>query len=162
MFPFSKTKEGFSSVRQDSEDDTERDGMLDQREYVDERNTSNSRRFWSSNVPWIFTTLALSLYIIASSTYHNKKTTGLWSETDVGPARPFIEEYRKTFTAGLDYNNANRTLQHTPAPGPHYIGTPSPEMDAAWKDLAGIQEIYLTREEAIAAGVEDTYDQKTV
>jgi len=155
MFPFSKTKAGFSSLGRDSEGDAERDRMLDS-EYVEEKNRPRSRRFWSSNVPWMLTTLALSAYIIASAIY-DRKINGLWSPTDLKPARPFIEESMKTFTAGLDYNNSNHTLQHTPSPGPHYVGPPSPEIDALWEDIAGIQEIYLTKEEAVAAGVDHTY-----
>lgn len=156
MFSFGKAKAGFSSLHQDSEGDPERDQMLDHNEYFEERKTLRSHRFWSSNVPWMLTTLALSIYIIVSSTYH-KEIIGPWSPTDVGPARPIIEESMKTFTAGLDYNNPNHTLQHTPSTGRRYVGPPSPDIDAAWEDLAGIQEIYLTREEAIAASVDDTY-----
>jgi len=77
-------------------------------------------------------------------------------------------------TSGLDYNGPNRTLQHTPAPGPRFVGTPDAEINASWKNIAGgmwfkrfsgprfltyivVQEIYLTREEAVVASVPDTY-----
>ena len=77
-------------------------------------------------------------------------------------------------TSGLDYHGPNGTLRHTPAPGPRFVGPPSPEINAAWKNIAGgkrlerlswtrfltpivVQEIYLTREEAVAASVPDTY-----
>jgi hypothetical protein len=43
----------------------------------------------------------------------------------------------RKFTAGLDYNNENHTLQHTPTSGTRFVGQPSPEIDAAWMDLAG-------------------------
>jgi hypothetical protein len=83
MFPFTKSKAGFSSLRQDSEYDEEAEGKLDQSEYVEKRNISENRRFWSSNVPWIFTTLALSLYIIAYSIFH-KQTCKPSTSTDFG------------------------------------------------------------------------------
>jgi len=104
----------------------------------------------------MFTTIVLSAYIIASSIYH-KRTTELCNPTDIAIARPFMEESFRTMTAGLDYHTPNHTLRATPAPGPRYVGPPSPDIDAAWMDLAGIQEIYLTREEAEAASVEETY-----
>jgi hypothetical protein len=83
MFTLSKSKDGFSSLREDSEDCVEHDQMLDHYTYVEERNRSRSQRFWSSNIPWMFTTIALSIYIIASSIYH-KRTTGLCNPTDLG------------------------------------------------------------------------------
>jgi len=130
--------------------------MLEHGEYSEKRNLSGGRRFWSSNIPWIFTTIILFLYIVASSIYQRRQRD-LLSPTELRPARHLIEESFQRFTAGLDYNNENRTLQHTPHAGTIYIGPPSPEVDAAWEDAAGIQEIYLTREEAVAAGVEETY-----
>jgi hypothetical protein len=51
-------------------------------------------------------------------------------------SRPFIEERFQTFTVGLDYNNENHTLQHTPSNGPRYIGYPSDEIDDNWNALA--------------------------
>jgi hypothetical protein len=52
-------------------------------------------------------------------------------------ARHLIDESIRTFTTGLDYNNPNHTLQHTPSDGSKYIGQPSPEIDAAWEEIAG-------------------------
>jgi hypothetical protein len=43
----------------------------------------------------------------------------------------------KTFTSGLDYNNTNHSLQHTPSKGLRFIGTPSRQLDAAWEEIAG-------------------------
>jgi hypothetical protein len=149
---FSKSKVSFSSLREDSEDGVEHDQMLDHHTYAEERNRSRSQRCWSSNIPWIFTTIVLSVYIIVSSIYH-KRTTELCNPTDLGKqlstvyllgfsflmdaaiARPFMKESFRTMTAGLDYHNPNHTLQVTPAPGPRYVGPPSPEIDAAWLDL---------------------------
>jgi hypothetical protein len=84
-----------------------------------------------------------------------------------------LQEFVKTFTTGLDYNNENHTLQHTPSDGLKYVGLPGPEIDAAWEEIAGsmlcqprilplliysiAQETFMTREEAIASMVEDTY-----
>jgi hypothetical protein len=82
MFSFSNTKAGFSTLGQDSEDDAERDRMLDRREYIEEKNGPRSWRFWSSNVPWMLTTFALSVYIVASAIYH-RKINGVWSPTDL-------------------------------------------------------------------------------
>jgi hypothetical protein len=157
MLFFSKPNATFSSLGQDSEDDAERDGMLEKNEYAGGKATPKSRRFWSSNVPWMCSTLVLSVYIIANSLYQ-RKTPDLWSPTDLsnsslflistpayglGPARPYLEESMKTFTAGLDYNNANKTLQHTPSPGPKFVGLPSREIDALWKDIAGSKSSQL-------------------
>jgi hypothetical protein len=77
------------------------------------------------------------------------------------------------FTAGLDYGGPNHTLQHTPAPGPSFVDGPRHQVDAMWRDLTGskwlnmaadfvltvsaVQEVFLTREEAIAEGVQHTY-----
>jgi hypothetical protein len=52
-------------------------------------------------------------------------------------SRPLIEESFHTFTAALDYNNPNHTLQRTPSPKPHYVGPPNPEIDQAWEDIVG-------------------------
>jgi hypothetical protein len=86
-----------------------------------------------------------------------------------------MEESIKTFTIGLDYNNPNHTLQHTPSEGLRFVGPPSPEIDAAWDEIAGskshyqnwysspglrfvlAQETFLTKEEAVASLVEDTF-----
>jgi hypothetical protein len=48
-----------------------------------------------------------------------------------------MEESDKTFTSGLDYDNSNHTLQHTPSEGLRFIGAPSAEIDAAWEEIAG-------------------------
>jgi hypothetical protein len=56
---------------------------------------------------------------------------------DKGYARPLIKEATITFTSGLDYNNPNHTLQHTPSAGLRFIGYPTPELDAAWEAIAG-------------------------
>jgi hypothetical protein len=87
MLFFSKPKATFSSLGQDSEDDAERDGMLEKNEYAGEKVTPKSRRFWSSNVPWMCSTLVLSVYIIATSV-HQRKTPDLWSPTDLSTSLP--------------------------------------------------------------------------
>jgi hypothetical protein len=48
-----------------------------------------------------------------------------------------MEESEKVFTSGLDYNNPNHTLQHTPSEELRFIGAPSAEIDAAWAEIAG-------------------------
>lgn len=52
------------------------------------------------------------------------------------------------FTAGLRYDES-RELVRTSHPGlPDYVGTPTPELDAAWEDLMGgmstKKELYST------------------
>jgi hypothetical protein len=79
---FNKTKSDFSSIGQDSEDDTEREQMIEKNEYVGEKVTPKSRRFWSSNIPWMITTAVLSVYIIGTALY-NRKSDPLWSPTDM-------------------------------------------------------------------------------
>jgi hypothetical protein len=64
-----------------------------------------------------------------------------WTNFEVF-ARHLIDESIKTFTTGLDYNNPNHTLQHTPSDGSKYIGQPSPEIDAAWEEIAGSRSPY--------------------
>jgi hypothetical protein len=49
------------------------------------------------------------------------------------------------FTAGLDYNNTRKTLQHSPSPGPKFVGPPTPEIDALWKDLTGSKYQFRSR-----------------
>jgi hypothetical protein len=51
--------------------------------------------------------------------------------------RHLIDESFKKFETGLDYNNPNHTLQHTPSEGLKYVGPPGPEIDAAWDAIAG-------------------------
>jgi hypothetical protein len=51
--------------------------------------------------------------------------------------RHLMEESTHVFTSGLDYNNANHTLQHTPSKGLRFVGAPSPELDEAWEEIAG-------------------------
>ncbi|GAD95132.1 metallopeptidase MepB [Paecilomyces variotii No. 5] len=55
------------------------------------------------------------------------------------------------FTAGLLYDE-NRELYRPTAPGrPEYVGTPTPELDAAWKDLVGVN-VFVTKEEEPSLG----------
>lgn len=82
MLFLNKPKATFSSLGQDSEDDAERDGMLEKIEYADEKATPKSRRFWSSNIPWICSTVLLLVYIITTSLYQ-RKAHELWSPTDM-------------------------------------------------------------------------------
>jgi hypothetical protein len=83
MLFFSKPKAVFSSLGQDSEDDAERDGMLEKTEYADESAAApKSRRFWSSNIPWMCSTFLLAVYIVATSLYQ-KKTHEMWSPTEL-------------------------------------------------------------------------------
>jgi hypothetical protein len=89
MLFFNKTKTAFSSLGQDSEDDAERDGMLEKNEYAEEKVAPKSRRFWSSKVPWMFSTLVLSLYIVATSIYQKKENV-LWSPTDMSKSPHFV------------------------------------------------------------------------
>ena len=66
---------------------------------------------------------------------------GRWSNFKVF-ARHLIDESVQTFTTGLDYNNANHTLQHTLSDGSKYVGRQSPEIDAAWEEIAGSKCVY--------------------
>ena len=195
MFKFEKSKLGLLPLAQaDHECDEaseEEEAMLDH-QHPENKSRSRSRRIWSSNIPWIFTTVAMSIYIFFV-TPSVQKNYAPWSLKEVGMlfplwksreslrlifevwARPLMEESINTFTTGLDYNNPNHTLQHTPSEGLRYVGPPSPEIDAAWERIAGskschqncssspqlnfalAQETFLTREEAVASFVEDTY-----
>jgi hypothetical protein len=53
-----------------------------------------------------------------------------------------MKESTQTFTSGLDYDNPNHTLQHTLSTGLRFIGPPSPEVDAAWEEIAGGKSHY--------------------
>lgn len=44
---------------------------------------------------------------------------------------------RVRFTAGLRYNEQQELVRPVHPDLPEYVGTPSPEVDAAWKDLMG-------------------------
>jgi hypothetical protein len=52
-------------------------------EYLKLKPHSRLRRLCSSNIPWIFTTLALLLYIFSTAPLRHKKDVP-WSSTDIG------------------------------------------------------------------------------
>jgi hypothetical protein len=156
MFPSKESERGLLPMAQqnhDSDIDSEMEAMSDD-EYLKSKPQSRVRRICSSNVPWIFTTITLSLYIFYSASIPQKKDVP-WSPTDVGKyisdynftnefmlslkvyIRNLMEESEKVFTSGLDYNNQNHTLQHTPSEGLRFIGTPNADVDAAWAEIAG-------------------------
>jgi hypothetical protein len=66
----------------DTENESELESMSDD-EYTERKPRSTLRRVCSSNIPWIFTTIALSLYILTSSPAPQNKNVP-WSPTDVG------------------------------------------------------------------------------
>jgi hypothetical protein len=85
MFMFKKPKPGLLPLSQENkeiDEMSERDAMLDH-DYLGTKPLSRSRRIWSSNIPWILTTIGLSIYIF---TLHSsqQKTQEPWSPTDVG------------------------------------------------------------------------------
>jgi hypothetical protein len=85
MFMFKKSTPGLLPIAKESQEEdssSERDAMLDH-EYQERSSRSRSRQIWSSNVPWILTTIALSLYIFISHPSPHKNDTP-WSPTDVG------------------------------------------------------------------------------
>jgi len=53
-----------------------------------------------------------------------------------------MKESIYTFTSGLDYNNSDHALQHTPSAGLRFIGRPNPDLDAAWEEIAGSKSYY--------------------
>jgi hypothetical protein len=83
MFSFKKSSRGLLPLSQDSEEKdsaSEQSSMLDE-EYLERTTPSKSWRLWTSNVPWILTTVALSLYILFF-TPSAKKNDVAWSPTD--------------------------------------------------------------------------------
>jgi hypothetical protein len=85
MFSFKKSEPGllpFAQENQDNDDLSERQAMLDH-EYPKHKSQSRSRRVLSSNIPWILTTVALSLYIFIFVPHPQKNRTP-WSPTDLG------------------------------------------------------------------------------
>jgi hypothetical protein len=194
MFACEKFRSDLLPLVQDDrqgDDESSSEAMFDN-ENLGSKPQSRIRRLCCSNVPWIFTTIVLSLYIFAFAPALRMKDVP-WSPTDIGKhhsnpinewlcpklftvyIRHLIEESSKTFTSGLDYNNPNHTLQHTPSEGLRFIGVPSAEIDAAWAEIAGgkpsakivfrsarltgtlVQETFLTKEGAITSSVEHTF-----
>jgi hypothetical protein len=67
MFTFKKNLSGILPLAQDVEDKdgaSEQSTMLDHEDYMTRKPPSRARRLWTSNVPWIVTTIVLSLYIL--------------------------------------------------------------------------------------------------
>lgn len=135
-----------------SDDSSESEAMLDH-DYRKYDSRSRLRQACSSNIPWIFTTAALSLYILIFASGPHAKGVP-WTSTDVGNflsneewrksgakskvyIRNLMKESTTRFTSGLDYNNSNHSLQHTPSEGLRFIGTPNRELDSAWDEIAG-------------------------
>ncbi|KUI69556.1 hypothetical protein VM1G_04721 [Cytospora mali] len=55
--------------------------------------------------------------------------------TELGPAREIVQVKETVFMGGLVYDD-NDNLHRETLPGqPQYVGTPSPEVDAAWNQL---------------------------
>jgi hypothetical protein len=169
MFPFQKSARGILPISQEIDEKdggaSESTAMLDDDEYLQRKPPSTARRLLRSNIPWIISTISLFVYILFftqfKSPVHKEKINVAWSPTDVGKlstkkfkpsgltfkvyARHLIDESMKTFTTGLDYNNTNHTLQHTPSDGLKYVGPPGPEIDAAWEAIAGGKSHYPSR-----------------
>ena len=95
MFTFKKPNPGILPLTQEnkeSDEISEREAMLDH-EYPGTKPRSRSRRILSSNIPWILTTIALSIYIFV----HNPSQRGgrePWSPTDVGKYISMIKKER--------------------------------------------------------------------
>jgi hypothetical protein len=95
MFSAKESERGLlplTQENQDSDRDSEMEAMLDD-EYLKSKSRSNIRRVCSSNVPWIFTTIALLLYILYSASTSQKKDVP-WSPTDVGKFFPIANVKR--------------------------------------------------------------------
>lgn len=69
--------------------------------------------------------------------------------TEWGPAVEAIKLEKTIFTSPLCYNATSNELYREFDPSqPQYVGTPSPEIDAAWESLLGGQYLVLSDEEA--------------
>jgi hypothetical protein len=53
----------------------------------------------------------------------------------IASARGAIEVEEVTFTSGLDYREDGSLYRIADPNGPDYVGAPSKEVDAAWKEL---------------------------
>jgi hypothetical protein len=82
MFTFKKSKLGLLPVAQEDQEDETREAMLGH-EYMERKPQSRIRRILNSNVPWIITTVALSIYIFVFAPSPQLKKVA-WSPTDVG------------------------------------------------------------------------------
>ena len=85
MFTFKKSQLPLFSLpqtKQESDAISEQEAMLDHEYHAREVHPQN-RRLWSSNVPWIFTTIALTIYIsVFKQPLQDHR--GPWSPTDAG------------------------------------------------------------------------------
>jgi hypothetical protein len=84
MFRFKNYTPGILPIAKESQDDSssERDAMLEH-EYQERNPRSRTRRILTSNVPWIFSTMALATYIFISRP-SSHQCAAPWSPTDVG------------------------------------------------------------------------------
>jgi hypothetical protein len=85
MFPFKKSEGALLPLAQedlDEEQSFERTTMLNH-EYQDRKPQSRLQRLCSSNIPWIFTTVAALIYIFVFNPPTQKNLTP-WSPTDAG------------------------------------------------------------------------------
>jgi hypothetical protein len=85
MLPVKESEQSLLPLAQDhreADESSESEAMLDH-EYVETKPRSRIRRVCSSKIPWIFSTLALSLYILSSALTSQKEDVP-WSPTDTG------------------------------------------------------------------------------
>jgi len=83
MFSFNKSEWGqLPLAQEDEESDALSEAMLDH-EYPERKTHSRIWRVCTSNIPWIFTTLALLLYIFIFAPIPQEKNVP-WSSTDIG------------------------------------------------------------------------------
>ncbi|KAH8901445.1 hypothetical protein GQ53DRAFT_757076 [Thozetella sp. PMI_491] len=72
---------------------------------------------------------------------------GLSSE--LGAARMAIGYHDIVFTSGIEEDENGTMFLNLPKDQPRYVGTPGPEVDAAWADLTKATEIWLDGDEAV-------------
>ncbi|OTA60729.1 hypothetical protein K449DRAFT_423275 [Hypoxylon sp. EC38] len=130
-------------------DSESHEDLLPQVEHEKEGTYGNSRASRCIVViPWLFCIvllIALSTSILKGSQHCSNNS--FWKPYEFKPAtRDLPENYHNVrFDAALRYNESH--LLYRPVTDPPYVGDPSPEIDAAWENLMGAVDVFVTPDE---------------
>ncbi|KAM7220100.1 protein of unknown function (DUF3328) domain containing protein [Rhypophila decipiens] len=103
-------------------------------------------------LPWLISlilTLLLLKQAALKSTVHDSCSKCIWKEFEIRAAKrqiPLTTTHVK-FTGGLKIVDGVGLVREIDPTLPVYVGTPSPELDAAWEDIVQPLNVFLTEKE---------------
>ncbi|PYH90867.1 hypothetical protein BO71DRAFT_486736 [Aspergillus ellipticus CBS 707.79] len=97
------------------------------------------------------------MVLILFGIFANHKTyssKAYWTSTEFVAVKKELPQTTKQvrFTATLQYNASHQLYRPIDPSRPQYVGKPSPELDAAWKNFLGSSNIFVTAEEEPTLG----------